>query len=91
MCIRDRDGIIPGGSKKNLDFYSKNVLFDSSIEIHKQLMIADAQTSGGLLMSVLKSDANNLIKILNKNSKYKTVKIGYFSDKKERNIIINNE
>ena len=86
-----KDGIIPGGSKKNLDFYSKNVLFDSSIEIHKQLMIADAQTSGGLLMSVSKSDANNLIKILNKNSKYKTVKIGYFSEKKERNIIISDE
>ena len=29
--------------------------------------------------------------ILNKKSKYKTVEIGYFSSKKEKNIIINNE
>lgn len=84
-----KDNIIPGGTRKNLEFYKKNVLFDSSINNYKKLMIADAQTSGGLLISVSESDADNLIKILNKNSKYKTVKIGCFLDKKEKNIIVN--
>ena len=83
--------IIPGGTKKNLDFYKENILFANSISRYQQLMIADAQTSGGLLISTDKNNAKKLIEILNKKSKYKTVEIGYFSSKKEKNIIINNE
>ncbi len=83
--------IVPGGTKKNLDFYKKNILFANSISKYQQLMIADAQTSGGLLISTDKNNAKKLIEILNKKSKYKTVEIGYFSSKKEKNIIINNE
>ena len=83
--------IVPGGTKKNLDFYKENILFANSIFKYQQLMIADAQTSGGLLISTDKNNAKKLIEILNKKSKYKTVEIGYFSSKKEKNIIINNE
>ena len=83
--------IIPGGTLKNLNFYEKNIQFDKSISKYKQLMIADAQTSGGLLISTNKNNVSKLIEILNKNSRYKTVEIGSFSSKKEKNIIINNE
>ena len=83
--------IVPSGTKKNLDFYKENILFANSIFKYQQLMIADAQTSGGLLISTDKNNAKKLIEILNKKSKYKTVEIGYFSSKKEKNIIINNE
>jgi len=83
--------VIPGGTRKNLKFYEKNIYFDKSISKYQQLMIADAQTSGGLLISTNKDNVEKLIKTLNKNSKYNTVEIGYFSSKKEKNIIIHNE
>ena len=83
--------IIPGGSRKNLDYYKENIDFDKSISKYQQLMIADAQTSGGLLISTPKNNAKKIIEILDKKSEYKTIKIGYFSSKKEKNIIINNE
>ena len=83
--------IIPGGTRKNLKFYGKNINFDKSISKYQQLMIADAQTSGGLLISTNKNNAKKITEILNKNSNYKTIEIGHFSAKKEKNIIINNE
>ena len=83
--------IIQGVTRKNLKFYEKNINFDKSISKYQQLMIADAQTSGGLLISTNKHNAKKITDILNKNSNYKTIEIGYFSAKKEKNIIINNE
>ena len=83
--------IIPGGTRKNLKFYEKNINFDKSISKYQQLMIADAQTSGGLLISTNKNNAKKITEILNENSDYKTIEIGHFSAKKEKNIIINNE
>ena len=46
------NGIISGGTKKNLSFIRDNINFSSSIDKTKQYLLADAQTSGGLLMSV---------------------------------------
>ena len=86
-----RDGVIPGGSKKNHEFYKRNILFDKSLENYEKLMITDAQTSGGLLLSVSSEESNNLIQLLNEKSKYESVAIGFFSKRKGNNIIINNE
>jgi len=84
-------GVIPGGTKKNHEFYKKNIQFDKSLENYEQLMIADAQTSGGLLLSVSSKESNNLIQLLNEKSEYDSIEIGFFSKKKENNIIISNE
>ena len=80
-------------TKKHLSFVSIGmcILFDISLEIYEKLMIADAQTSGGLLLSVSSEESNNLIQLLNEKSKYESVEIGFFSKKKGNNIIINNE
>ena len=83
--------IVPGGTKNNLKFYQSNVHFDKGINKHQKLMLADAQTSGGLLISINKNDSNILIDYLNNNSYYKTQIIGNFSVKKNINIIVNNE
>ena len=83
--------IIPGGTKNNLKFYQSNIHFDKGINKYQKLMLTDAQTSGGLLISVNKNDSNILIDYLNNNSYYKTQIIGFFSTKKNINIIVNNE
>ena len=81
-----KQNIIPGGSKNNLNFYEKNIFFDPEISNFKKLILADAQTSGGLLISCPKSESKKLINSLNKISKYKSIIIGEFIEKNKANI-----
>ena len=85
------DGIVPGGSKDNLDYFSKNVDFKPNIEFHQKLMFADAQTSGGLLLAVPKDKSKELINKLNNNSNFNSTIIGSFNEKKIKSIILHNE
>jgi len=52
--------IIPGGTINNLDFVSGSVEADSGISKFEKLMLADAQTSGGLLFSIAEDQIENL-------------------------------
>lgn len=45
-------GHIPDGSKRNLDDLASDVSFETSVDEVTKILLADAQTSGGLLMSV---------------------------------------
>ena len=47
-----KKGAVPGGTRRNLDFFSKHIEFEESIQNHQKFMLADAQTSGGLLISL---------------------------------------
>jgi len=42
----------PGGSVRNLDDVKEGVFFPEGLPEHRRLLLADAQTSGGLLMAV---------------------------------------
>lgn len=50
-------GIIPGGTYNNLDFVQKDVSF-GSLSRTMQLILCDAQTSGGLLIAINMNDAD---------------------------------
>lgn len=54
-------GILPGGSLANQEFYSKYVIWDSSAPEDLQSVFYDAQTSGGLLISVKKEKSDELL------------------------------
>ena len=56
--------IIPGGSKRNLDYISQKVNFSNNIADFQKLMIADAQTSGGLLISCPDDRYKEFLKVL---------------------------
>ncbi|MDX9715617.1 MAG: selenide, water dikinase SelD [Dissulfurispiraceae bacterium] len=45
-------GIAPGGAFANLNFFEPSTDFDSNITYEDKLMLADPQTSGGLLVAV---------------------------------------
>ena len=45
-------GIAPGGTHRNLQSVSETVIWESSLKEREQLLLCDAQTSGGLLISV---------------------------------------
>jgi cysteine desulfurase len=45
-------GAIPGGTYKNLDFYTKWISWNVILSETEKLLFCDAQTSGGLLVSI---------------------------------------
>jgi selenide,water dikinase len=54
-------GICPGGTKKNLEFIAQAVEFAPEIAAETKLILADAQTSGGLLISVSPDKGRQLV------------------------------
>jgi selenide,water dikinase len=45
-------GCVPGGTRRNLEFASKRTRFAPTVSERMRLLLADAQTSGGLLLCV---------------------------------------
>ncbi len=59
---RVEEGIYPGGTKKNLAYYGKYVDWEEGVEDADRLVLADSQTSGGLLIAVPKAREDELKK-----------------------------
>lgn len=53
-------GIAPGGTRNNLTYVSSFVNFDPAVSEAEQLLLADAQTSGGLLIAIAEEKADGL-------------------------------
>jgi len=62
--------VVPGGTLSNLKFVSDKVDWDDNISEEKKIILADAQTSGGLLISCPEEKGEKLLK----NLKSKSVK-----------------
>ena len=45
-------GLVPGGSRRNLQYVEPVTVFESGVGELERLLLADAQTSGGLLLAV---------------------------------------
>tara|TARA_Y100000590_G_scaffold443497_1_gene573031 strand:+ start:376 stop:1140 length:765 start_codon:yes stop_codon:yes gene_type:complete len=69
------DNIIPGGTKRNYNFVKDSISFSNDIDQTKKYLIADAQTSGGLLISVTNDKFEELNEMLVKANCY-SMKIG---------------
>tara|TARA_B100000575_G_scaffold285470_1_gene280779 strand:- start:143 stop:1096 length:954 start_codon:yes stop_codon:yes gene_type:complete len=81
-----RAGVIPGGSKRNLTYYEKFIQFDRNLSSFEKVMVADAQTSGGLLVSCSKETYSDLLKALSKEMD--AFEIGEIVNKNKMNIYI---
>jgi len=73
-------GIIPGGTINNLEFSNRFVKWDENISYVRKILLCDAQTSGGLLVSIPAGFADNIIKNLSDKG-IKGVVIGRMSEK----------
>ena len=69
-------GCVPGGSQKNLDHATPHTNFSDQLSDAQKLIFADAQTSGGLLLSVPKNNINALMDTLEETSSPCAVIIG---------------
>lgn len=58
------DRVVPGGSRKNLAYLDGRAVFDSGLAETDRLILADAQTSGGLLLAVPEASADALTRAL---------------------------
>ena len=82
------DGIIPGGTKRNLSFAES---FTQFLEDHtkiEKLITSDAQTSGGLLISLPPDSAKMFIKKFNERSPIKAQEIGNIIKQKTNTIYV---
>ena len=59
-----REGVVPGGTQSNLAFVSERATFPERMTEPDRLVLADAQTNGGLLAAVDPKKADKILKAL---------------------------
>jgi len=59
-----RSGVIPGGTRANLEFVSERATFPGEMDEADKLVLSDAQTNGGLLAAVEPKAAQRLLRAL---------------------------
>jgi selenide,water dikinase len=59
-----REGIVPGGTHANRRFLAESVEYREGVDEADQLLVCDAQTSGGLLIAVAPERAGQLVDAL---------------------------
>lgn len=59
--MKNNLGVVPGGTLKNLEFLKEDLIVNSDISEVDLLVLADAQTSGGLLISVTEEKLLDLL------------------------------
>lgn len=69
-------GIAPGGTSRNLDSLHDSVEWSDGISENDKLLLCDAQTSGGLLISIQPSKVPNLLSSLVKRGVFNSKVIG---------------
>lgn len=82
------DGIVPGGTKRNLKFVKDKVQFGEHLTDIDKLLLADAQTSGGLLISLPAEKTKKYISKFNELSDIKAVIIGEIIEKDKFEIYV---
>ena len=80
--------IIPGGTKKNQSYLEEKISFKNELDFATKTLLFDAQTSGGLLVSIHKNDANEFLKQIEDITFGYTKIIGEVVSKKEKDIIV---
>jgi selenide,water dikinase len=75
LAFAEQD-VCPGGSRRNLAYAAPNTRFASSVPAHLQLALADAQTSGGLLIAVAPDRHGALLEALEAHGVHVRATIG---------------
>lgn len=78
------EGIMPGGSKRNLDHAENFTTFSSNLSFNQKLLVCDAQTSGGLLISLPPKDAKKFLNQFGEKAKI----IGEIQPRKTKPITV---
>lgn len=82
-----RQAIVPGGTFANQIYLDPYVSYSSAVEDAVKLLLADPQTSGGLLFALNEKDAQVLVRRLQDRLAYAQI-IGVATGKKEHRIYV---
>jgi len=82
-------GAIPGGTHKNLQFYKEWIKWNAVLSETEKLMFCDAQTSGGLLVSIPEKFMDQVLKELGDQGVDSAVVIGKITGKGTGIISVN--
>jgi selenide,water dikinase len=76
-------GIIPGGTKSNYEWLSEAVVYDEKLTEQERFILCDAVTSGGLLVSLPKEEAELYVQKLHENGIAEAAIVGEVTEKRE--------
>lgn len=79
-------GCIPGAAFRNQEFAETNCMIDKSVNYDAKMLLFDAQTSGGLLISVPENKAVSLLQELKDANQTDSSIIGYVKEKSKHFI-----
>jgi selenide,water dikinase len=79
-----RQDIVPGGTRRNLAAVEPFVDWSERLNQQQRLVLADAQTSGGLLLAVAPEAAEALLVDLQRRGVSAATRIGRFTDRAGR-------
>lgn len=82
-----KNGVVPGGSKSNHKWLQNDVVYEE-INTDEQLVLCDAITSGGLLISLNEIEAEMYIEKLHSNGLSAASIIGRVTEEKEKLIYV---
>jgi cysteine desulfurase len=81
-------GVVPGGTNDNMNYTAPYVLYDDQVSPVKRLLLNDAQTSGGLLISVPAENSDALLNMLKRNDVTSATVIGKVNSEGEKRITV---
>ncbi len=83
-------GCIPGASFRNIEYAEKDIDFAPGLDYNLKMIAFDAQTSGGLLMSVSQNIVVEVLKDLHAAGLLSAKVIGSVTQKSEKDLIFEN-
>jgi selenide, water dikinase len=83
-----QDGIVPGGSKSNHSWLADEVSYPDGMELYDQLVLCDAITSGGLLVSMPHDEAKSYIEDLHGSGLGSAAIVGSVTEKRDKLIFV---
>jgi len=84
------EGCIPGASFRNLEFAEKHLLSAASLDYNLKMIAFDAQTSGGLLMSVSPKIADSVLSDLHAAGLNSSALVGTVTNLQEKYLSLDN-
>lgn len=81
-------GCIPGAAFRNMEFATESCLFESSVDYNHKMLMFDAQTSGGILMSVKPEKADSILEELKQVGYPESCVVGEVLKHKDKSVYI---
>ena len=83
-----KQGCVPGGSRKNLELANEFTRFGDDVPEELRILLADAQTSGGLLLAIKPSDMKEAQDLLFATGAPIVAEIGLLTHQEDKAVVV---